>query len=127
MRWSEPIVRVGEMFADSKAESTFASSRSPGSYDVALRSCRNRIPPGLMFRVPHVEVVVVDSHGEEVFCTGFDVEIHEVVGVPAGSFELRNQIFVANFGGMAVGLDVVVVLVSALDVHVARIPIAVFN
>ncbi len=50
-----------------------------------------------------------------------------MVGVPAGGFELGDEVFVTDFGGVAVVLDVVVVLVGALDVHEAGVPVAVFD
>ena len=69
----------------------------------------------------------MDAHGEEVLCAGFDVEIHEVVGIPAGGFEERDEVFVAELRGVTVGFDVVAVLAGVLDVHVAGVPVAKFN
>jgi hypothetical protein len=115
------------VLADAETETALAGGGGPRADDVAFGAGGSGVPARLVFGVPHVEVVVVNAHGEEIFCSGFDVEVHEVVGVPAGGFELRDEIFVADFGGMAVGFDVVVVLAGALDVHVAGVPVAVFD
>jgi hypothetical protein len=127
VRWGEPVVGVGEVLADTEAEAAFAGCRSPDADDVLLGAGGCGVPAWLVSGVPHVEVVVVDAHGEEVLCAGFDVEVHEVFGIPAGGFELGDEVFVADFGGVAVGLDVVVVLSGALHVHVAGVPVAVFD
>jgi len=68
---------------------------------------------------------VVDAHGEEVFCAGLLVQIHEVLGVPLVGGEEMDEVFVADFGLGAEALEVVLVLVGALDIHVAGIPVAV--
>ncbi len=115
------------MFADAEAEAALAGRGGPGADDVAFRTGSYSVPARLVLGVPHVVVVVVDAHGEEVFCAGFGVEVHEVVGVPARGFELRDEVFVAELRRVTVGFNVVVVLGGALDVHVAGVPVAVLD
>ena len=71
------------MLADAEAEAALAGGVLPDADDVAFGAGGDGVPARLILGVPHVVVVVVDAHGEEVFCAGFDVEIHEVIGVPA--------------------------------------------
>jgi hypothetical protein len=115
------------VLTDAEAQAALAGGRGPGADDVAFGAGGDGVPARLVLGVPHVVVVVVDAHGEEVLCTRFDVKVHEVIGVPVCGFELRDQIFVADLGGVTVGFDVVVVLAGALDVHVAGVPVAVFD
>ncbi len=75
------------MLADAEAEAALAGGGGPGADDVAFGAGGRGVPAGLVFGVPHVEVVVVDSHGDEVLCAGFDVEVDEVIGVPVVGFE----------------------------------------
>ena len=51
---------------------------------------------------------MVDSHGEEVFGTGFDVEIDKIMGSQRAALKFRNQVLITDFGWMAIGFDVVV-------------------
>ena len=50
-----------------------------------------------------------------------------MIGIPLGAFELRDEIFVADLGWVAVSGYVPVVLALALDVHVAGVPVALFD
>ena len=78
------------MLADAEAEAAFAGGCGPLADDVAFGARGGGVPARLVLRVPHVEVVVMNTHREEVLCTGFNIKIHEVVGVPAGRFEERD-------------------------------------
>ena len=74
-----------------------------------------------------VEVVVVVGQGGEVLCAGGGVEIHQLFGLPVLGLPEIVEFHEAELGGVAVGLDVVVVLAAALDVHVAGVPVALLG
>ena len=50
-----------------------------------------------------------------------------MVRIPLVALEQRDQVFVADLGWMSVGLEVVLVLRGALDIHVAREPVAILD
>src|SRR5438067_2798648 len=102
------------------------SSFAPHSDDVSFWTHIHRIP-ALIFRVPHIEVVVMYSHADEIFGASFFIQRDESTRVEGLGFPRGNGIFVPEFRGMPVCLYVVVVLRAALHVHVARIPIAIFD
>src|SRR5665213_1132577 len=79
----EPIEGVRQVFADAEAKSALAGCNLPLADDVALGTDSCSVPARLVFGVPHVVVIVVNSHGEEVLGSSFDVEIHEMFRVPA--------------------------------------------
>ena len=67
------------------------------------------------------------AHAEKVLRAGLLVETHQMIRVPFLCFPDIHQVLVADLGGMAIRFAVVQVLRLALDVHVARVPVAVFN
>src|ERR1700722_750714 len=50
-----------------------------------------------------------------------------MVGIPFLGLEQRDQVFVADFGRVSISLEVVLVLRAALDIHIPRIPVAIFD
>ena len=64
---------------------------------------------------------------EKVFCSGAFVERNQFFRVPLFRQPDMVNVLEAEFGGMAVSLDVVFIRRSALDMHVARIPVALFG
>src|SRR5580698_11003598 len=68
---------------------------------------------------------MVHAHADEVLRAGLRVQIHQVLGVPLVALEQGDQVFVARLGRMPVGLEMVFILWSALDIHVAREPITI--
>src|SRR5208282_863418 len=98
-----------------------------GTDDVPLRSHGNGIPARLVLRIPKIESVVMHSHAAEVLCSGFLVETEQMVGIELVSLPCWNHILESDFRRMAVGLQVILVLLMALDVHVAGVPVAVFD
>src|ERR1019366_7297237 len=67
------------------------------------------------------------SHGHEVFGAGLLIKLDEVIGVELASVPGEGDVLEAEFGRVAVGLDVIFVLRAVLHIHVARIPIAKFG
>ena len=96
MGCSQPIEAIGQMFADSKPETALACSLTPSAHNVFLGTRRSGVPSRLVFGVPHVEVVMVDAHADEVFGTGLLVQIHQVFRIPAIGRELRHYVLEAD-------------------------------
>ena len=67
------------------------------------------------------------AHRKEVLCAGLLVEAHQVVRVPLFGFPVSDQVFVADFGRVAVGFAMIEILFRTLDVHVTGVPVAIFN
>src|SRR5271154_4213178 len=50
-----------------------------------------------------------------------------MIRVPLGCLPHVDDVLVANFGWVAIVLHVIFVLFASLDIHVARVPVAIFN
>ncbi len=127
MRWRQPVKAVGKVFAHAEPQSTLARRLLVKADDIAHRPNRSRIPARLVLRVPHIVIVMVHAHADEVLGPGLHVQVHQMFRIPLVSLEQRDQVFVACFGGMPVGLEVVLVLGSPLDIHVPGEPVAVLD
>ena len=119
----EPFVSDPQMFADTKFQAGRMSRIAPGPDNIALRAHGDYVP-GIVLRIPHVEVVVMNSHAHEVFGSRFLIEPHQVPRIEPFGFPERNGVLKAELRGMAVSLDVIVVLLFALQIHIAGIPVA---
>ena len=122
----KPLVTDPQMLADAEAQSLLPRRFPPDSHDVLLRSHVHRVPARIL-RVPQVEVIVVHAHADEVLCAGLLVEAHQMVGIPTGGLPDIDQILVANLGRMPIVFQMMLILLRSLDIHVARVPVAVFN
>jgi hypothetical protein len=91
--------------------------------DVFLRADLDGVPV-VEAGVVVVEVVVVVGQRGEVLGPGGDVEIHQLFGLPVLGLPEVVDLHPSDLGGMAVVLQVMVVLAVALDVHVAGIPVS---
>ena len=67
------------------------------------------------------------AHGEEVLRPSAFVEADQMLGIPLLRLPEIVDLHEADLGGVAVGLDVVVVVLFALDIHTARIPVALLG
>jgi hypothetical protein len=70
-------------------------------------------------------MVVMHCLAHKVACAGLHIEIHQSVGIEFLRLPQRADILVAELRRMAVMADVVQILLGALYVHVAGIPVAV--
>ncbi len=70
------------VIADSESQSVGARRLRPGAHDVALRADVDAVP-GLILRIPAIEVVVMSGQGDEIFRTGPLVELDQRIGVPS--------------------------------------------
>src|ERR1035441_10173277 len=123
----EPVVAIGEMLADSELQPVFPGSGGEQADDVLLGAGSDGVPARLVLGVPQVEVIVVHSHGHEVLGAGLFIKLDQVIGVEVAAVPGVADILEAELGGVAVSLDVILVLRAVLDVHVAGIPIAVLG
>ena len=81
--------------------------------------------PLVQLRVPEEEVVVVRAHAHEVLGPGLLVELHQAIGIPLLGLPQGDDVLVAELRGVAVMLEVVLVVLAALLVHAAGVPVAV--
>src|SRR5215467_4837444 len=78
-------------------------------------------------RVVGIEIIVMVRQRRKIFRARGHVKIHQLGGLPVFRLPQVIHLHPANFGRMTVGLQMVVVLFVSLDVHTARVPIALFG
>ncbi len=122
----QPVPRVGGMVGDGDTQASLAGEFRVDADDVLLRADLYRVPV-VEAGVVVVEVVVVIGERGKVFRSGRNVHVHQLVGLPVLGLPEIVDLHPADLGGMAVGLQVVVVLAIALDVHVAGVPVALLG
>src|SRR5205807_4958419 len=71
------------------------------------------------------EIVVVRPHAHEVLRAGLLVELHKPVGIPLLGPPERDDVLVAEHRGVAIVLQMVLVVLVAWLVQAAGIPVAV--
>lgn len=111
------------MFGHAEAQAVLPGGGPPRSDDVSLRTHNGRVP-AMMFRIPEVEIVVVAAHRDEIFGAGRDIFAHQRVGIEMLGLPQGNDVLVAELRGVAVCLDVMVVVRVARHVHEACVPVA---
>ncbi len=124
VRGRHPREAVGKMLAHAEAQSPFARRLLPHPDDVLLRTRRRRIPSRLILRIPHVEIIVMHAHADEILRASLRVQIHQMLGIPLLGLERRDDVLVSHLRWMPVMLHMKFVCRIALDVHAARIPVA---
>ena len=77
--------------------------------------------------VPQVKVVVMNGAGSEIFGTRFFEQGEQVVGIEFFGFPERDEIGIAEFGGMSVCFEVMAIIVFIFYVELAGIPFATFG
>ena len=112
--------------AHRKAQTVFARRRRPAADQIFLRPDGDGIPR-LVFGIEQVEVVVMDGQRHEILRAVFFVERQQLVGVKVRRLPDMNDVLEAVGGRMAVFQEVRFVIGAALDIHAARIPVAVFR
>ncbi len=71
-----------------------------------------------------VEIVVVAGQLHEILGAGLFIQPDQALRIPAIDLPGVDDVHEAELGRMAVGLDVVVVIFVALDIHLAAVPVA---
>ena len=82
--------------------------------------------PGVMFGVPAVKAIVMIGDSDEQLRAGPLEAVDKRLGLPFKQRPLGAKFFVAESRGVAEVLQVVLVLIGAFHVHVARIPVSGF-
>jgi len=67
------------------------------------------------------------THADEIFGPRIGIQLDECLGVEAFRLPQRERVFVAESGRMPIGFVVVLILGSSFDVHVACVPVSLFN
>src|SRR5579885_3892687 len=114
-----PIPRL--MHGDTKAQPVVARYRGPGSDHVTVRTEIHRIP-GMMPGVPGIKTVVMIGERDEDLGARFLVTLDQFLGLPVEQRPLRAKLLIAEPGGMAIVLELVLVVFRAFHIHVARVP-----
>jgi len=117
---------VGGVVGDAEAEAVGAGDAGPGADDVLLGADAGGVP-GVVGGAEVVEVVVVVGERDEVLGAGGLVEAHEIFGLPLVGLPKVVDLHEAGGGGVAVGLEVVLVLGVALEVHLTGVPVALLG
>ena len=119
----QPVPGVRAVVGDGETKAMLTGDLAVDADDVLLRADGDCVP-GIVAGVVGVEVVVMVGEGGEVLCPGGDVEIHQLFGLPVLGLPEVGEFHEADLGGVSVGGEVVVVLLVALDVHLAGIPVS---
>ena len=119
----EPRPRMVGMERDAQRQSHLLGGSGPLGEDVALGTDVHRVP-GLVLGVPQVVVVVVVAQHEEILCSAAFVALHESHGIPFLGLEEWQDVLVAELGGVAVVVAVVLILMGALLIEAACHPVA---
>src|ERR1019366_7415651 len=98
-----------------------------GAEDVLLRPAVGRVPAGLVLRVPHVEVVVMTTHGDVILRASLLVETHQVVRLELVRLPGLDDVDKPRLRRMTIVFEVVLILRLALNVHTPGVPIAVLG
>src|ERR1700687_4601776 len=70
---------------------------------------------------------MVRGHAAEVFRSRLLVEPEQMIRIELVGLPYGNNILIADARGVAVCLDVIFVLLMSLDIHIAGVPVAVFD
>jgi hypothetical protein len=111
-----------QMLGDAEGQPRRPGRLLPLAHDVAVRAHLHGVP-AMVLRVPQVEVVVVDTHADEIARARLLVEGHQPGGIPLLGLPQRDDVLPPALRGMAVPLEMVLVLLVPLPVHVPRVPV----
>ena len=121
-----PLPRAGAVHAHAEPQPVPACGFRPNADDVFLGADIDRVP-GLVPRIPAVEIAVVIGQRHEVLGPRPLVEPDQLLGIPLLGLPQVADVLVAELRGVAVVLDMVLVIAAALLVHVEGVPIALFG
>ncbi len=136
--WAVPVTAVADCHklavrpcgsgveTDSKRHIVFCRDFLPYPHDILMRPHVHGIP-GLIGRIPAVEIVVMVAHCHKIPCAHSDIKLHQVLRIPQIYVPVVANILITIFGWMAVMLQVVPVLFAPFLVHPAGIPVPVFR
>src|ERR1035437_7848617 len=125
MRRGIPDETAREVFADSKAQPLLLRRRADGAHHVPLDAARRGVPARLVVGLPHVEVIVMHSHADEILGPGLLVQRHQRIRIELVAFpDPPADVLVPEFRGVAVILEMILVSRIAFDVHALGVPVA---
>ena len=122
----EPVPGVRGVVADAEAQAVGAGNLRPGADNVLLGADVDGVP-GLVLRVVGVEIVVVIGERDKVFRAGPLVEGHQFLRLPFLGLPEVVELHETELRGVAIVRHVVGVIRRALNIHVPRIPVALFR
>ena len=116
-----------QVLAHGEPQPRFLRGSLPKPDDISPGTDRTCVPAWLVRGLPQVEPIVMHGHAAEISRSRFLVERDQVLGIELIGFPGGDDILKSELGGMAVVLDLIFVLPIALDLHVARVPVAVLG
>src|ERR1035438_3544090 len=119
-----PIARL--MQRDAETQPLFARCRSPVANYIAVRANGSGVPQ-LVFRIPGIEAVMMIGQCDKQPRPRLLVARNQSIRVPVQQRPLRAEVLVAKARWMTIMLQVILILPLPLDVHVARIPVAILR
>ncbi len=120
----EPAEAGAQVLGDSEPQSALLGRLLPIADHVALGTHVHGVPL-VQLGVPEEEVVVVRAHADEILGPGLLVKLHQAIGIPLLGLPQRDDVLVAELRGVTVMLQVILVMLAALFVDAAGIPVAV--
>jgi len=119
----QPAIAARQVGRDAETQTLFERGIAPHLNEVFPRPLFHGVPfavPG----VPQVEVVVVGGARAGVSGSGPFEQGDQFVRVEVLRLPHRDEIFVTEFGGMAVVLQVVFIFLTTLEIQFAGVPFA---
>ena len=110
------------MITHAKSQSVRSRRLRPSAHDVPLGTYINGIPR-LVFGIPAIEIVVVVGQRDHIPGPSLLVKLNERLRIPSRCLPQMTNILVAEDRGVAIMLDVILVIRIALPVHTTRIPV----
>src|SRR5208337_4789693 len=114
------------VIADAKSQPVRTRHLGPGLYDVALGTYIHAVP-GLVFRIPAIEVVMVRGQRNKVFGSRALIKLHKSFRVPSLGFPKMADVLESELRRMSIRLYMVVILTRSLNIHASRVPIALLR
>ena len=112
-----------QVLADAKGHAEFIRRSLPQGQNILLGAHVLAVHP-VQLGIVVEEVIVMGALAHEITGTGIVVFFHQPFGVKLFRFPQGTDVFIAEFGRMAIVAHMVFILLGALDVHVPGIPVA---
>ena len=114
------------MEGKSKTNSCLSCSFLPFTNQITLRAQTRRVPR-LIFRIPHIKLVMMHTLDDKKSCPCIFVYIHQSLRIKLLRIPVAQHLFVSHFRGMSVIFQMIFIRRCPLHVHFSGIPVAAFS
>ena len=121
MAHEEPMLHP--MGGQSRLESLFAEAFLQLSEHVPLRAHLSRVPMRDLAGI-HLKAVMMLRHRHHILCAGLRKQLRPFIGIKILRPEHGNEVLVAEFRVLSIGLHMMLEFPRILYVHIAGIPFA---